>query len=54
MTTAVLARLHAQGRRGLVYTVNDAAEAARLLALGVDGLISDAVDALGPGSAAAA
>ena len=36
------------GLRCAAYTVNDAAEARRLLALGLDSLISDAVDAFGP------
>jgi glycerophosphoryl diester phosphodiesterase len=32
----------------LVYTVNDAELAARLLAQGVDGVITDAVDLISP------
>jgi glycerophosphoryl diester phosphodiesterase len=32
----------------LVYTVNDAPEARRLIALGIDGLITDAVDRFSP------
>jgi glycerophosphoryl diester phosphodiesterase len=35
---------------GLAYTVNEPADAARLQAMGLDGLISDAVDRLGPGA----
>jgi len=49
MDAALLARLHAAGMRGLVYTVNDATEAQRLLALGIDGIITDAVDRFAPG-----
>lgn len=45
---ALLAAARARGLGLLCYTVNDADEAARLLQLGVDGLISDAVDRLGP------
>lgn len=45
-------QLHRRGWRALVYTVNDAAVAERLIADGVDGLITDAVDRLGPGAAA--
>jgi glycerophosphoryl diester phosphodiesterase len=36
------------GCRALAYTVNDAGRAADLLALGLDGLITDRIDALGP------
>jgi glycerophosphoryl diester phosphodiesterase len=49
MDKALIERLHAQGWRALVYTVNDAAVAERLIADGIDGLITDAVDRLGPG-----
>ncbi|TXH79502.1 glycerophosphodiester phosphodiesterase family protein, partial [Thauera aminoaromatica] len=38
------AQAAAAGLRRLAYTVNDAAEAARLRALGLDGLITDRVD----------
>lgn len=48
MGAEVMTELQAQGLRGLCYTVNDAAEAQRLLALGVAGVITDAVDRLGP------
>ena len=44
----VLALLHAAGLRGLCYTVNDPAEAARLEAIGIDALITDAVDRFSP------
>lgn len=44
MDAELLARLHTAGRRGLCYTVNDATEARRLLGLGIDGIITDAVD----------
>jgi glycerophosphoryl diester phosphodiesterase len=37
------------GLRTLAYTVNDAGRAAELLALGLDGLITDRIDTLGPG-----
>jgi glycerophosphoryl diester phosphodiesterase len=40
--------LHAQGRRVLCYTVNEAHDAERLLGWGVDGLITDAVDRFAP------
>ncbi len=43
-------RLRAAGLRALVYTVNEPDDAARLLALGVDGLITDAVDRFAPAS----
>ena len=48
MHAALLARLHGAGWRAMVYTVNDPADAQRLLALGVDGLITDAVDRFVP------
>lgn len=44
-------RLHRAGLRALVYTVNDPPEARRLVALGIDGLITDAVDRFSRGSA---
>jgi len=48
MDAALLKRLHARGWRALVYTVNDADVAERLIAAGIDGLITDRVDLLGP------
>jgi glycerophosphoryl diester phosphodiesterase len=53
LDAAAIATAHAAGLRVLSYTVNDAADAERLLAAGLDGLITDAVDRLGPGAAAA-
>jgi glycerophosphoryl diester phosphodiesterase len=41
-------QLHADGRRALVYTVNERADADRLLALGIDGIVTDAVDRFAP------
>jgi glycerophosphoryl diester phosphodiesterase len=49
MDAALIQRLHARGWRALVYTVNDADVAERLIANGIDGIITDAVDRLGPG-----
>jgi glycerophosphoryl diester phosphodiesterase len=46
---ALVTRMHDSGLRALCYTVNDAAEAQRLLGLGIDGLITDAVAAFAPG-----
>ncbi len=48
MDAAVIAHLHGAGRRALVYTVNDTAEVRRLMALGIDGVITDAVDRFSP------
>ena len=48
MQAAVVARLHAAGLRALVYTVNEADEAERLIALRIDGIITDAVDRFSP------
>jgi len=41
---AMLGRVRAAGLRALVYTVNDPDEARRLEALGIDGIVTDAVD----------
>jgi len=43
---AMVARLHAAGRRVLVYTVNDLTTADALVAVGVDGIITDEIDRL--------
>ena len=48
MDEATLARLHGAGLKALCYTVNEAADAERLIALGVDGLITDAVERFAP------
>lgn len=47
MDAALIETLHGQGWRALVYTVNDAEVAQRLIRAGIDGLITDAVDRLG-------
>jgi glycerophosphoryl diester phosphodiesterase len=52
MDAALVQRLHGAGLRALCYTVNDAADARRLLAAGIDGLITDAVDRFSPHAAA--
>ena len=48
MDRALIERLHARGWRALVYTVNDADVAERLVGEGIDGIITDAVDRLPP------
>jgi len=48
MDATVMAQLHDAGLRALVYTVNDEASAQRLLAIGIDGIITDAVDRFSP------
>jgi len=45
---ALVERLHASGLRALAYTVNDEASAGQLRALGLDALITDAVDRFAP------
>lgn len=50
MDRTLVAQLHAAGLKALVYTVNDEANAQWLIANGVDGIISDAVDRFAPGS----
>ena len=53
MDAGVAGMLRAAGMRALVYTVNDPAEAVRMAAIGVDGIITDAVDRFAPASSAA-
>jgi glycerophosphoryl diester phosphodiesterase len=48
MNADLIAQLHGAGMRGLCYTVNDPPEARRLLSLGIDGIITDAVDRFSP------
>ena len=51
MDAEVLGQLHAAGLRALAYTVNDPVVAQRLLALGgvgIDGIITDALDRFAP------
>jgi glycerophosphoryl diester phosphodiesterase len=48
MDAALVMRLHGAGLRALCYTVNDPAEARRLVGLGIDGIITDAVDRFSP------
>jgi glycerophosphoryl diester phosphodiesterase len=48
MDASLLAQIHAAGRRALVYTVNDAARARELIAIGIDGIVTDAVDVFSP------
>jgi glycerophosphoryl diester phosphodiesterase len=44
----LIAQLHSAGLRALCYTVNATEEAQRLLQLGIDGIITDAVDQFAP------
>ncbi len=53
MDAALIDKLHGAGLRALVYTVNDGADARRLLALRIDGIITDAVDRFAPAGASA-
>jgi glycerophosphoryl diester phosphodiesterase len=46
----VLTQIRDAGLRALVYTVNDPAEAERMALLGIDGIITDAVDRFSPGT----
>lgn len=48
MDEALIGQLHGAGLRALCYTVNDPFEAQRLVALGIDGIITDAVDRFSP------
>ncbi|MCS6809895.1 MAG: glycerophosphodiester phosphodiesterase [Tepidimonas sp.] len=49
-TRALLQEQHAAGYRTLAYTVNEAQRAEQLLSWGLDAVITDRIDALGPGS----
>ena len=53
MDAALIDQVHGSGLRALVYTVNDPAEAQRLLGFGIDGMITDAVDRFSPSANAA-
>ena len=44
MDAALMSQLHGAGLRALCYTVNLPQDARRLVALGIDGIITDAVD----------
>ncbi len=46
----LVAHARGAGLRCLAYTVNEEAQVSRLLALGLDGLISDRIDQFGPAS----
>ncbi len=48
MDAALMQQLRNRGLRGLCYTVNEAADVQRLQALGIDGIITDAVDRFSP------
>ena len=48
MDAGVIALLHGAGLRALCYTVNEASSVDRLKALGIDGIITDAVDRFSP------
>jgi glycerophosphoryl diester phosphodiesterase len=50
MDADLIAQLHGAGLRALVYTVNDPTEARRLIGLGIDGIITDAVDRFSSGA----
>lgn len=52
MDARLMTQLRGAGLRALCYTVNRPADARRLCALGIDGLITDAVDRFSPGAAA--
>ena len=50
ITAEVVTDLHDVGMRVLAYTVNDPAQAQRLIELDIDGLVTDAVDRFAPGA----
>jgi glycerophosphoryl diester phosphodiesterase len=48
LDAALLRRIHGAGMRAMVYTVNDGERATDLRSLGVDGVVTDAVDLFTP------
>lgn len=52
MDAALVARLQAAKLRAMAYTVNDPAEVKRLFVLGIDCIITDAVDRFSPAASA--
>jgi glycerophosphoryl diester phosphodiesterase len=48
MDAELIRQIHRAGRRALVYTVNDAQRAQELIGIGIDGIVTDAVNSLGP------
>jgi glycerophosphoryl diester phosphodiesterase len=50
MDAPLLRRIHQAGMQALVYTVNEAGRARELLAIGIDGIVTDAVDEFAPGA----
>jgi len=48
MDAALLSRIHGVGLRALVYTVNEPERAQALRGLGIDGIVTDAVDRFAP------
>jgi glycerophosphoryl diester phosphodiesterase len=48
LDAALVARIHDAGMRALAYTVNDPAAAHWLVACGIDGIVTDAVDRFSP------
>ena len=49
MSAELVGWLHAQSLKALVYTVNDPSVAAWLQGIGIDGIVTDAVDRFSPG-----
>ncbi len=48
MDRPLLERIHGAGLRALVYTVNDREKARALIDIGIDGIVTDAVDRFTP------
>ena len=48
LDAAAIAQIHDAGLRVLTYTVNDAATGRWLIAGGIDGIVTDAVDRFAP------
>jgi glycerophosphoryl diester phosphodiesterase len=52
MDAVLIERLHGAGLRAIAYTVNEPSRARALIELGIDGIVTDAVDRFSPAGAA--
>ena len=50
LTPEAVRAIQARGMKALCYTANEASDVARLLAMGIDGIITDRLDRFAPAS----